>query len=340
MRTKIFVQLFLATVLYLGTNTVVSAAWIARDFSEDLGTISYFVYAPRNVNANTKVILSLHGCTLGAREFAENARLTELADSQNYVIVAPEQSASRNAFRCWNWFEPAHQERFGGEPEIFVRILDRELADLGLRNAPQYVVGFSAGAAMAMTMGACYRDRFAAVVAGAGLQYRGANSTSSAFLAMSQGSAVPVAESAQAALRCAGPVLASERNHIPPLMVIHGMADTTVAPINSQRSFAQMLIMHDLLDDGEQNGSVPNTPAESEEGESDGGRTFLYSTYRFRGQIIGASLFIDGVSHSWSGGNSGSYMDPSGPNAAAYIDAFFANSAKDSNRRSRNRRNR
>jgi len=46
----------------------------------------------------------------------------ERAEEELCLIVYPEQPASLNRSRCWNWFRAAHQVRDAGEPSLIAGI--------------------------------------------------------------------------------------------------------------------------------------------------------------------------------------------------------------------------
>ncbi len=62
------------------------------------------------------------------------------------------------------------------------------------------------------------------------------------------------------------------------------------------------------------------------EGQVPGGRPYTRSVYHDgRGRAMLEKWIVRGVGHTWSGGDrSGSYTDPSGPNASADMVRFFA----------------
>lgn len=302
------------------TSLTVSAAWESHSFENEFGVLPYHVYSPNNHNSPPqRILLALHGCTLGGIEFSENARLVELANRHNYLIIAPEQTSDRNAFLCWNWFKPENQDRASGEPSMFMGMLETVRSKRNIPSLPTYVIGFSAGAAMAVTMNSCYPDVFSGAVAAAGMQFKAASSITSGLLAMSQGSIVDPAESATAAIACAGgnPPLAR------PLLTIHGTSDSTVNPVNSENISTQVRGIFDFIDDGEVNSSIPNEPSSVESGSTDQGVQYQLFRTEHSNQIIVWSLNVNGMGHSWTGGNSGPYMEPNGPDASSFIQLFM-----------------
>src|SRR5712691_1637727 len=78
----------------------------------------YVVYTPTHYHVGTAVplLVMLHGCTQTAEDFAVGTRMNQLAEQYGFIVVYPQQTASENRNRCWNWFTPAHQTRGRGEP--------------------------------------------------------------------------------------------------------------------------------------------------------------------------------------------------------------------------------
>ena len=141
--------------------------------TEALGR-DYYVYEPavRTTSGPRPLVVFLHGCTQTAKDAAIGTRWTELAERRDFVVVFPEQSAAANGTQCWNWFLPEHQARDGGEPKIVADITRSVIAARAdIDRSRVYVIGISAGADLAMILGATYPDLFAATSGFAGCAY-------------------------------------------------------------------------------------------------------------------------------------------------------------------------
>jgi poly(3-hydroxybutyrate) depolymerase len=195
----------------------------------------------------------------------------------------------------WNWFRPGDQERDRGEPAAIAAVT-REVAGAHDVDPGRIgVAGFSAGAAMAAVLAATHPDLFCGAGVHSGLPYRAARDVGSAFAAMS---------SPPAAVADAGPV---------PLIVVHGDADRTVAPGNADAVVRSAV------------GRVPGAQRERETGGAQGGRSWTRERWSEPGgRVLAESWTVHGMGHDWSGGRAGaSYADPSGPDVATAITAFF-----------------
>lgn len=267
------------------------------------GTRTYKIYLPAchadAGRAPMPLVVMLHGCTQSPEDFAAGTRMNALADQHGFVVVYPAQCATANASRCWNWFRAEDQARDRGEPAIVAGIA-REVASLhGLDTKRIFVAGMSAGAAMAVILGATYPDLFAAVGAHSGLPYRAAHDMPSAFGAMK-----------------------GRTNHaaattpMVPTIVFHGDTDPTVKASNGEAIVRHVLNRHD---DG------TGVRCDVESGVTPAGTTYERSTYvDAAGRIVAEQWVLHGAAHAWSGGSAaGSYTDVRGPDASAEMVRFF-----------------
>ena len=211
--------------------------WETRTFTVGGRTRRALVHAPAGVEAATAVplVCMLHGCTQDAASFAAATRMNEAADRHGFALVYPEQERGDNPQGCWNWFLPEHQARGAGEPAsiaAIVRELMGTVSPWTIDTRRVFVAGLSAGGAMAAILAAVYPDLFAAVAIHSGLSYRSAANTGAAFTAMARGGEDPV-EHGRAAHAALGRLARAV-----PTIVVHGSADSTVAPVNADQVLA------------------------------------------------------------------------------------------------------
>lgn len=299
--------------------TLSVGAWVDRSYANEDGSRSYRLYVPSGYRGRAvPLVVMLHGCTQDPDDFAAGTRMHALTDRTPCLIAYPAQPPAANGRRCWNWFEPAHQDRDRGEPALIAGLTRQIMAAYTVDPARVYAAGMSAGGAMAAVLGATYPDLFAAIGVHSGLAYRAGRNLLSAWLAMKAIGACPHRQ-APIAFGAAG---AAAR--VVPLIAFHGDADETVAVANGHRLLTQWARSNDLADDGMEHGTVADRPAWVAEGRVPGGHAYTRSVYRAGEQTIMEKWIVHGLGHAWSGGSlDGSYTDPEGPAASEQMLRFF-----------------
>jgi poly(3-hydroxybutyrate) depolymerase len=162
---------------------------------------------------------------------------------------------------------------------------------------------------MAAVLAGTYPDVYAAIGVHSGLPLGAAHDLPSAFAAMKQG----------AAPRSSAPPAPTEAV---PAIVFHGDRDATVDPRNGAAVVAQSIgtSAHDIAQ-----------RATIERGSAPGGHSFTRTLYtNAAGNVVAEQWLVHGAGHAWSGGDpSGSYTDPSGPDASEQMLRFFSERARD-----------
>ena len=290
------------------------AQFLSRTHSGSAGSRAYKIFVPPNpAQKRMPLIVMLHGCKQDPDDFAAGTRMNELAERHGFLVAYPAQSANANGSNCWNWFQGADQQREGGEPAILAGIV-REIAGLhAVEERRVFVAGLSAGAAMAVIMGATYPELFAGVGAHSGLPQGAAHDVASAFAAMRGAPSTWQARAAGAPHRGAAPGTSASRI---PTIVFHGDKDATVNPANGETIVQRAVAAHD------------NDAVERTEVVTPGTATSRAHTITVHADANGRPLIehwrVHGGTHAWSGGSSeGSYTDPRGPDASAEMVRFF-----------------
>lgn len=297
--------------------------WQQFTYNDSVGKHPYFVYTPESyqVGSTVPLVVMLHGCSQTALDFATGTAMNLLAEQYNFIVVYPQQTSNYNQGLCWNWFLPANQTRGCGEPASIVGIVQavqQNTACWTIDPTRMYIAGFSAGAAMAVILGATYPDLFAAIGVHSGLEYQAATSLSSGFKAMRNGGPNPQQQGYAAYMAM------SDRARIVPTIVFHGMNDTTVALVNGNQTLQQWMETDQLASNNTYIVSF-NHPTSVTSGQIPGGYAYVVATWKAtNGSEIQTYWKIGGMGHAWSGGNPiGTYTDPRGPNASTAMYNFF-----------------
>src|SRR4051794_7314501 len=238
----------------------------------------------------------LHGCSQTPRGVAVTTGWNELAEERNFIVVYPAQPLAvspdaitgppgqppeqpgnyaateppgnqldacwqhGNGDNCWNWFLPEHQHRGDGEPAIIAGITHAVMADtLHWTIDPDrvYVAGMSAGAAMAVILGATHPDLYSAVAAHSGLEYQAATTIPGASQPLMRGGPTP-ADQGQQAFQAMG-----SRARLMPVLVVQGTSDQRVNPVNGDQVIQQWLHTNRLATGGVVTANFPPPPPDT-----------------------------------------------------------------------------
>lgn len=213
------------------------------------GARDYWLYLPGGKSQRPRpLVVFLHGCNETAVEAASATRFNELAQRRGFVVVYPQQRVPANSSApvddgngvgCWNWFLPDNQQRGSGEAATIAGLTAYLVKTLHLDAKRVYVEGVSAGADMAVILGATYPDRFAAVASLAGCAYATCGDATGALTNQAMG----------------------ERARVVPMFVENGSADTLNNLAMASGLVQSWLGADDFADDGAPNGSVSPAPA-------------------------------------------------------------------------------
>ncbi len=303
----------------------------------------YRLVVPEAAGRPAGLVVMLHGCTQDAADLAAGTGMDGAAASEGWAVLYPEQDPAAHPQTCWRWFEADQREAGSGEAALIADLAAEVAAERLAGDAPVWIGGISAGAAMALNVFALRPGLFDGVGLHSGVPYGAADNQQEGLAAMAGGG--PGAEALARRLHAA--VLEADASsgtgRLPPLILFHGTDDEAVDPANARRIAAAWHGAASLLaGDAEAAAGHPGEaeaprepvpppglpdPADRERGEE--GRPFerlRWPAAPGRGPM--EAWRVEGLGHAWSGGRpEGSYADPDGPSATGALVRFFRRTA-------------
>jgi poly(hydroxyalkanoate) depolymerase family esterase len=208
-------------------------------FGTNPGSLRMLAYVPKDLAKPRALVVALHGCRQTAAVYDHGSGWSTLADTHGFAVLFSEQQRANNPNNCFNWFLPPDTQRDHGEALSIRQMIERMIRDHGIDRRRVFIVGLSAGGAMAAVMLATYPDVFAGGAIIAGLPYGSARNVQEAFQVMAKGS--------DRSARTFGDLVreaASHRGTWPKISVWHGMSDAIVHPSNMEDALKQWSDVH------------------------------------------------------------------------------------------------
>ena len=257
-------RILVVALLIIGAFAGANAAEPREEmgFGSNPGNLRMFSYVPESVQPSAPLIVVLHGCKQKAGTFARDAGWLALAESAGLTLLMPEQKGppsflydsyvfswatsifgANNQNACFNWFEPKDTKRDSGEALSIRQMIDAMVQRHSVDPKRVYIVGLSAGGAMAVVMLAAYPERFAGGASVAGVPYGCADTVFKALQCINPGLDLTPNEwraRAREATGHEGPV------RVPPMSIWHGTSDTRVLPRNQQELVDQWTALHGI----------------------------------------------------------------------------------------------
>ncbi len=307
-------------------NTANAGEWVSGSASSGAVSRNYALWVPSGYDKSKSaaLVMMLHGCMQNPETLAAISGMNAVADKNNFLVVYPEQTKEANPLRCWNWFDAKNQARDSGEPALLAAIVRQVASTHNIDARRVYVAGISAGAAMAVVMGATYPDLFSGIGVMAGLAFKAGTTVETGLAAMKQGGPDPT-QQGLLAFKAMGNNFRGRSSRRMPVIVFHGDADPYLSPINADQVIAQWRTTNDYLDDGKNNDSVKSEPDRTIKGAVPGGHDYTKSVYNDRsGRLLLEKWIVNGLGHAWSGSPAAApFADPKGPNASEEMWRFF-----------------
>lgn len=216
-----------------------------QKFGTNPGGLRMFVYQPPVAPApGAPLIVVLHGCRQGAESFATQAGWLDLARGLGIPLVLPEQVIANNRSRCFNWYKPGDFTRDRGEAMSVRQMVRSASRQFGSDRRRVFIVGLSAGGAMAVAMLAAYPTVFAGGAVVAGMPVGAARTSPMALLRMHRADPLRTHGGLAAAVQARTASRVGRR--WPRLSIWQGGRDRTVDPANAELLAAQWSALHGL----------------------------------------------------------------------------------------------
>lgn len=293
--------------------------------------MSYWLYLPHKAlpavaqQRGLPLIVMLHGCGQSATQFAQGTRMNRLAEQQGYAVLYPQQSLTSHVHRCWKWYDKATQQG-GGDVALIVGIILQVAQKHGIDRSRIYIAGVSAGAAMADIVALNHPELIAAVGLHSGPVFGGGHSAIGALNLMQHGDRAHSGDAIDDLLR--------RKPAFPqmPKIMIHGMQDKVVDPINQSQLLQQGLQLNRLASDLESSTRVIAASAAGSRRPANGYATSDYharrdakSKSKSAGDLLLRVTRIEQLDHAWSGGDATlPFNAKAGPDASKMMLDFFA----------------
>ncbi len=267
-----------------------------------VGSRRYCLYKPPGhpTGAAKPMVVMLHGCAQGAQAIAGVSQMNQVAAREGFFVLYPEQDRLANLQGCWNWFA-TRTGQAQREADAVMAMVDQVCKAQHVDVDKLALAGLSAGASLAALLATRQPQRFRAVAMHSGVPPGAAQSQATALRAMR---ATPS--------RGAPPLPALPKGvRLPALLVIHGSADSVVAPRNGLDAALLWAACE---------GAKARPPRTVQRGKR---YPATVTDYKTAGRLVATHCLVNGLGHAWSGGTKGrAYSDPGGPDASKMIWTF------------------
>ncbi|TXI83887.1 MAG: PHB depolymerase family esterase [Crocinitomicaceae bacterium] len=196
------------------------------NFGTNPGNLEMFSFSDSlNLKVKAPLIIVLHGCSQTAEEIERIAGWGTLARQFHFNLVFPQQKISNNASRCFNWFNEDDISLKNGEAESILQMIDYAKTNMNIDTSQIFIVGYSAGAAMSVSLLAISPSTFNSGVSYAGTAHGLAKTPGNALRVMN--GKIDPSQTELLAL------IDNESKIFPSLIIYQGLDDHVVAPINA-----------------------------------------------------------------------------------------------------------
>jgi poly(hydroxyalkanoate) depolymerase family esterase len=236
-RRRIILKTLLFFVFMMGITRSYSQLKELESFGENPGNLRSYLYSPSELkdSVNCPLVVILHGCNQLAKQMHEQTGWKELADSNHFHLVYPEQRMINNPNFCFNWFNDSDIEKGKGEVESIHQMILKVSDSLNIDSTKIFIYGLSAGAAMSLAVMATYPEIINSGAVLAGGPYKACENPLKAITSMKYPESLTADEHGKK-VREQNP---DYKGKYPRLILLHGGKDKVVAFENSDEIVKQ-----------------------------------------------------------------------------------------------------
>ncbi|MGS0740246.1 extracellular catalytic domain type 1 short-chain-length polyhydroxyalkanoate depolymerase [Glaciimonas sp. GG7] len=279
--------------------------------------IQYWLYLPSSASTSAlaiPLVVMLHGCNQNVDDFARGTRMNALAEKQGFAVLYPQQSYIGHIKRCWNWYNRETQAG-GGDARRIAAIIRIACDKYPIDKTRVYIAGLSSGASMASIVALNYPHLISAVGIHSGTTFGAGHSLISAYGVMQRGAIETLAATIGS--------IVQKHLEFPtmPVMLIHGLEDKVVRPVNALQLTQQFKALNHLTTDTE---ATITTKAASTANSRHPRHAYTIHDYYQADKLLVKVCEISQLGHAWSGGDCAiRYNACAGPDATKMLWDFF-----------------
>lgn len=234
--------IFLILPLMIPTVNAQEKLTEIRGFGSNPGELKMFLHVPDGINKSKPLVVVLHGCIQTAEQMAYISGWNTLADKYKFTVLYPQQQASNNPNKCFNWFLSDDITKNSGETASIKQMIDYTVENCNIDSTEVFITGLSAGGAMTSALLALYPETFKAGAIISGIPFGAATDLVSGLNAM-QGKITKTAEEWKDV------IISQHPNYLgkyPSIVIFHGVDDPAVNIINAKEITEQWASIHNI----------------------------------------------------------------------------------------------
>ncbi len=220
------IQKLLVTALFTSALSFSALANFTKlpQFGENPGDLNASYFSAQTKAAS--VVVLLHGCAQEGEALARQSGFLGLAKKHSFALLIPQQSLKNNIKRCFNWYSSDDFSKNKGETLSIKNMISTLQKQLSAEHI--YIVGLSAGGAMASSMLVNYPQLFKAGAVVAGIPFPCADGLITGISCMKNGPSQSIHQLVELTKG-----LNPTQQSWPKLSVWTGAKDNIVNPLNS-----------------------------------------------------------------------------------------------------------